>query len=170
VTAAPAGAGTRREPEHKVPAPELRCLPDTANGSTDGISVAVAAGRALLGAALLADSAADVAIDVEPAAWPTSDLRAIALAVAQLRCAGRPVDPIALAEQLHRAGAGIGIEVLLQMMNETPSVSLAEHYRGVLTRYRRDRQLVELADQLGRAAYDGEDVSEIVRRIVEVAS
>jgi replicative DNA helicase len=138
--------------------------------STDGISVAVAAGRALLGAALLSPDAASVVIEVDPVSWPTSDLRAIALAVVQTYSSGRPVDPIVLAEQLHRSGANVALEDLTEMMLvDVPAVSLAAYYAEILARYQRDRQLVELADQLGRAALEGQDVAPIVARIVEVA-
>lgn len=142
-----------------------------ATTSFDGISVAVAAGRALLGCALLSVEAGRHAIQVEPLAWPTSDLRSIALAITQLSAAGKPIDPIVLAEQLHRSGIGVTTEDLVQMMLvDVPAVSLAATYAEVLGRYRRDRQLVELGDQLSRAALEGQDVAAIVARIVEVAS
>lgn len=152
---------------------------DDPNGSTDefvvarhsaeGIEVAVAAGRALLGAAMLAPCAAAVVIEVDPVVWPTNDLRAIALAIVQMQTDGFTIDPIAVAERLHRAGEPVGLDVLSELMNAVPSVSLAPHYAEILDRYRRDRTLVELGDQLSRAAYSGEDVAPIVARIVEVA-
>jgi replicative DNA helicase len=140
--------------------------------STDGISVAVAAARALLGAALLSpDAVGQVVSNVDLDDYPTADLREIARAVAWLHFTKKPVDPITVAERLHRRGSDVPLEQLVEMMNETPSISLAPSYAATVRDYARDRRIVALADDLGRAAYEGnhDGVRSIVAKIVEVA-
>lgn len=134
----------------------------------------VEAEESLLGAALLARSAAEVVARVEASDFYRTDHRPIAAAIGRLADAGKPVDYVTVGEELRRTGESALVPEgrLAELMGYTPSITAAAHYADIVRDAAALRRLLYVAADISNIAYTSSDpaaalaaVSNIVDRL-----
>lgn len=117
--------------------------------------------RSVLGAALLAPSAVDALVSgTDVADFYKPAHQHIAHAIRTLTSVDSPVDVVTVGDQLRRDGlldsAG-GIPALLELQNDTPSVSSAARYAKIVHDAGILRRLIDTAASITEAAYGHHD-------------
>lgn len=122
--------------------------------------------ESLLGAMLLSKDAIFRSIDVVgPNDFYQPSHRAIFDAIVKLHASGEPVDPVSVAEMLHRAGelewVG-GQRALIALQVNTPATSSAGYYAKVIVDHALLRRLIHLGTSILESAYLLKDADEII--------
>lgn len=119
-----------------------------------------AAEAALLGAALISTTAADLVATIDPAAFYTPLHGRIAHAIHTLHAQSQGIDPITVAGRLHdhghtdQAATANGLATVMEMATNAPSSHATGHAERVRDLYRARRMQI-VGEEISRAAQDG---------------
>jgi hypothetical protein len=130
----------------------------------------IEAEEAVLGAALLARSAADVVAALEPSDFYAPAHRPIAAAIGRLVAADRPVDGVTVGDEIRRNGEATLVPegTLHRLQNTAPSIGAAAHYGDIVRNTARLRGVLYAAADIADAAYTNADPGDVLATVSDI--